>query len=149
MIERVIDQIASSHRPSTGDDLSGFVHDLDWALEDGEEFESFEVHETSDPRELIRVQAVFKPGAVNIQALGQALDRVWSSVGYQFFRASSLTRYRDATVLRFVTVIGAESFFVAGSLRVTASDYATLVSQFEKDFESLGALISTEPSPNG
>lgn len=150
-LEVVIDGIVSSQAPSRGDNLRGFLHDLGELLERSTAFTShtMSIFEGSDPwgprqglspSNMVDVQAEVSGDVESLQDLARELQRVWNSVRYSYFEATSLGRHKEATVLRFVTVIERGDVFVSGTITVAGSNYPALTEKSEKGFGGLPLL---------
>jgi hypothetical protein len=149
MIEDVISGIVARLRPSSGDDLSGFLHDADYALSELESgvFSSADVLSSEDPRSLVNARIIVSPSVASLQDVSQALLRAFGFMAYPHFQASNVQWYREATVLRFITIISGDAFYVTGTLTATGPEYPKLVKSFDRDFGALHGLVP--PLPNG
>lgn len=143
MIERVIADIAGRLPPSSGDNLTGFVIDADHFLGECEALESIHVDRATNPSSLLEIRAVVSASVTTVQEVSHALLDAWQSIAYTHFQASAVHFYKEATVLRFVTVISGDAFYVSGTIRVAGPHYSALVQRYDRDF---GA--SHGPLPN-
>jgi len=134
MIERVIADIAARLPPSSGDDLTGFVIDAEHFLGKSEALASVDVSCSADPTSLIEVRADVTPHISTVQDLSHALIDVWQLIAYTHFQAAAVHFYKEGTVLRFVTVISGDAFYVSGTVRVAGAHYPALVHRYERDF---------------
>ena len=144
MIERVIAQVLASVPVSTGDDLSGFWHDADEFL--GRQFCDAVVRSTNDPACLIDARATLDEEVTSLQDVGSRLKEIWDAIAYSAFEASSFSRYREASVFRFVTVITGDVFCVTGRIVVSGGPYERLADKFERDFHRLDPLPTRHAS---
>ena len=134
MIERVIADIAGRLAPSSGDSLTGFVIDADHFLGASEALQSVTVKRSTSPSSLIEVRADAARSIETVQELSRALTEAWQALSYPHFQASAVHFYKQATVLRFVTVISGDRFYVSGTVRVAGPHYPNLVQRYERDF---------------
>jgi hypothetical protein len=120
------------------------VQDVDYALIGMEEklFSSAEVGSSPDPRSLVNAHVVVSPGAKSLQEVAEGLKRVLQFIAYAHFFAASVEWYREATVLRFVTIISGEQFYVTGTVTASGPGYPELVATFQRDFDHIGPLQS-------
>jgi hypothetical protein len=134
LIERVIADIAGRLPPSSGDNLTGFVIDADHFLGECDAFESVEVDRSTNPRSLLEIRAEVAVSVNTVQEISHALLDAWQSIAYTHFQASAVHFYKEATVLRFVTVISNDAFYVSGAVRVAGAHYPALVQRYDRDF---------------
>ncbi len=134
MIERVIADIASRLPPSSGDNLTGFVIDADHFLDACESLESVNVDRSTNPSSLLEIRAEAAASVNAVQEISHALLDAWQSIAYTDFQASAVLLYKEATVLRFVTVISGDAFYVSGTVRVAGPHYPALVQRYDRDF---------------
>ena len=162
-IEPVIDRLIETAAPSSGADLDGFALDADYALFECAAIADRRLRTTDDPRCLVIIEASVSETVADLQEVGRALRIVWARLAYQDFQACTSVRYREATVLRFVTYLARGNLFVTGCLVASGGPYARLVDRFERDFQKLdgslprlseldslpGRLFRGEPRPPG
>jgi hypothetical protein len=140
MIEPLITDLVATHVQSRGDDLVGFVIDADALFEDSDAFGTASVTSTPHPERLVDILVASAPEIRTLQALATSLLDVWQSLSYQHFSATSLTHFREATDLRFATVISAGAFYVTGNVRVTGDHRRKQVERYERSFGPLPSL---------
>lgn len=122
--------ISSRLAPSEGDNLRGFVFDAN-ALFGGSGVGDFRATSTSDPQELVRVSVRLDETLESARDAATILLRGWQSCAYRHFQATSLTLFREAARLRFVTVVSSESFFVSGTAFAWGARYSSLAATLE------------------
>jgi hypothetical protein len=146
MIEDVIRLVVARLRASTGDNLLGFLYDAEHALAEvhSAAFSSVEIFSSQEPTALVKARLVVSPIVATLQEVSQALSSAFQFVAYNHFQASALKWYREATVLRFVTVMSAD-IYVTGWLTVAGAHYPRLIEAFERDFGALHGPILTCP----
>jgi hypothetical protein len=137
MIERVIDEVIRRLPPSDGDNLLGFQIDADHFLGECDALASVEVERSSDIRSLLNASAILADHVSSLHDISQALFAVWQSLYYPHFHASAIHWYREATILRFLTVISDDGYFVTGTVTVSGEQYPRLVEKFEREFGGL------------
>ena len=143
-IEETIKNILVRIPPSPGDDLVGMLIDAEHYLTEHKNFSSASVKTTQDPACLLTADVIIADDTSTLQGVYQALLDVWASISYTNFQASSVFMCKDATILRFVTVISNDAFCVTGRFKAFGPKYSRLVAEFEKNFGSIsGALNST------
>lgn len=142
LIESVIQQITKELPPGEGDDLSGFCCDAAESLRKARWVEEHSVRTNSDPSCLVDVEAVLGEQAESLQAVAACLKGLWAALAYRGFEASSIEWYRNATVLRFVTVNLRGGYFVTGRVHVSGGPYSRLAGAFERRFGALGEAPS-------
>jgi hypothetical protein len=104
--------------PSAGDDLLGMQMDFDayWFM--SEVLEDVVVSSTGAAENLLDVRANARPG-VSDDEIESDLVRVWTEkLRYGFAEAHVVTRTPEAVVLRAVTKIGPDGFYVTGTVTV-------------------------------
>ncbi len=149
MIESLIRQIAEKIPPSSGANLLGFTQDLDYALWKSKGIISpYNIFRTEVPHQLVIVKAQITYRVKNLQVVFETLEAVWTLTAHRYFEASSYECYKEAAVLRFVTVISDKLFFVSGAMILEGQKYRTLISEhqqkIEKTYESLPSMPSFE-----
>lgn len=143
MIETVIDQVAGQLPPIAGDNLLGFRYDVEEALRHGDWCHGHSLTVVEEPRCLLRIELEVAEGVASLQELTSGLVGLWTYVAYKDFEASSIRWYREAAVLRFVTINPLGPYFVAGRVRVAGAHYEPLAEAFERRFHAL------KPDPLG
>jgi hypothetical protein len=144
VIEETIRHILAARRPSSSENLDGFIHDFDFFLFDARLFESVRFVKSRDRLSCLNIAAPLRLGAQTLQQVADSLREVWKRVSYNEFAASSVAWYREATALRFITAAGA-NLCVTGTLITTGPEYQALVRQFERDFSPLPSLAGGVP----
>jgi hypothetical protein len=134
MIEKVIKQISTELHPISGDNLSGFLIDIEYALLESDMFKTVKVSSTEDRECLINAHAVISPEIATIQDLNILLYKVWGRLRYLHFDASSCQWYKEAMFFRFITVSSKYRYFVSGRIIADGVLYSNLVEIFERDF---------------
>ena len=137
MIPELIARLRETIPPSEGDNLLGFQMDCDVFFGEADSIDDVAVAKTTDPYELLRIRVRLGPSAATLQDVSRALTTAWQSVAYSDFQATSLEWFQEATVLRFVTVIGGARFYVSGCAIATGPTYPSLVTAFHRDFGAL------------
>ena len=133
MIETLIKQIAEKIPPSSGGNLDGFFTDLDYALCNAKDIISaHKISITKDPYNLILVKAIGADDVTNLPDITRSLKNLWASVTYRYFEASSYAWYKEGIVLRFITVVTDEQFFVSGAIIVQGKKCQKLVSEHQQ-----------------
>ena len=144
MIESLIKQIAEKIPPSSGANISGFTQDLDYALWKSKDILTlYKVSTTKHPHRLINVEAEIAEKVQKLQVVFDTVETIWTSVMYRYFAASSFQYYKEAAVLRFVTVISDERFFVSGAIILQGEKYQNLVSEHQ---QKMGKTYDSLPS---
>ena len=147
LVEDVIDRTISAHPASSGDNLVGFSEDLHHSFGTNPAFASADIAVTTEPSCLFRIKLVIAPDLPNIQAVTSALLDAWQFARYSCFEASSVAWFREATCLRFVTVISEGSFCVTGVAFAHGPGHAALIQQLERDFGTIASDV--RPFPGG
>lgn len=147
MIESVISLVQLSSSPSSGDDLKGFVMDVDEAFYSASLFQESDVITSFDHSCLVKVHASIAPTIMSVQQISDALQQIAYRIGYQYLTATAITWYQEATVLRFVTVTTSNGFYVTGMAVTTGSKYKKLVDRFDREFGNLHGPL--KPYPGG
>ncbi|MGE0708062.1 MAG: hypothetical protein AB7T09_08645 [Planctomycetota bacterium] len=157
-VEAVMEQITKSQFPSSGGNLSGFLIDLEHALEcspvvaGNVQVRVYGQQGAWERRDdllsnMVEVHAEVAEDVDSLQELASGLKRLWGDVHYGYFEATSLIWAKEATLLRFVTVLDRDELFVTGTLRVSGMHYQPLVDRFEKGFGPLPSLEQPAPQP--
>jgi hypothetical protein len=149
MIEFLIKQIAEKIPASSGANLSGFTQDLDYALwKSKDNIISYKISTTKHPQRLITVEAEIADNVKDLQKVFETVEIIWTSVIYRYFEASSYQYYKEAAVLRFVTIVKSEQFFVSGAIVLQGEKYHKLISEhqqkIEKSYDSLPTMTPFE-----
>ena len=142
MIESVIQNLMASHSPSSGQNLLGFEFDADHYFGSNEIFADAKVVPYDNPLCMFELRGQILEQISSIQHLHTKLDEVWQKLAYSHFQATSLKFFREATELRFVTLISNDSFYVTGKMIAGGGHYPQLVEQYEKDF---GITLASSP----
>ena len=140
-IERVITDIVKRLPRTYGDDLSGFAisweHDL-WD-QGGLEEDTIDMTVSSMLESLVEVSGDVASSVNSLQELGSGLGKVWRFAGgdavpsrYGGFQASTIHSYKEATIMRFVTVWSYRPQFITGTVRVAGANYSRLVEDYER-----------------
>lgn len=137
IIEQIIAQVTAALSSSANDNLDGFLHDADYYFGSHPAFAAAKIERTPDPASLLRIKLTLTDDVATVQAVANALREVWLSILYNHFEASSITWYREATCLRFVTVVGNDLFHVTGTAYALGAGYPNLVAAFERDFGNI------------
>jgi hypothetical protein len=149
VIESVIDGVVGKHPPGRDGNLSGFLCDLGSALERSQKLANQRTTvlgvprgkpwgcAAGDPRNMLAVEVDVTNKAESLQDLAQELKRIWSICRYSYFEAVSLRWFREATTLRFVTVIDHDDFFVSGTITAAGPAYPPLAASFQRRFSPL------------
>jgi hypothetical protein len=141
MIEKITSEIVTTLPPISGADLGGFTEDLRYALwKNRSVLASAQVERTPDPSRLLSVAVTVSDAAASLQDVKQSLLDVWRYCAYTYFQASSCDWYKEATVLRFVSVIARKDHFVSGQIIAGDGPYAQLVEEFEQQFHQLPSI---------
>ncbi len=145
MIESLINQIAERIPQSSGANLLGFTDDLDYALWKSKNIISpYKISRTEILHRIVTVRAQIADSVKDLQNVFEAIEAVWTSVAYRYFEASSYECYKEGAVLRFVTIIRDELFFVSGAIILEGEKYRKLISEhqqkIEKAYESLPSM---------
>jgi hypothetical protein len=142
-IEETIKNILVRVPPSSGDELVGMLIDADHYLTEHMNFSNATVKTTQNPACLLTADVVISDDTSTLQEVYQALLDVWASIGYTNFQASSVFMCKDATILRFVTVISSDAFCVTGRFKASGPKYSQLVAEFEKTFGSISGPLES------
>ena len=113
--------------------------DTNWFLRGCQALDSVELKVSENPKCMIDVTASVCQSVPSLQELSNALREVWNHLLYPDFEASAIFRYREATVLRFVTAIET-ALFVTGQIKVSGVWYPKLADKYERDFHSLPSI---------
>jgi DNA-binding winged helix-turn-helix (wHTH) protein len=135
----------ATHFERGGDNLLGFRIDMDLALESQFLLESHDLTVSDSPLSMINVIATLATDVERLAAVAQMLRAIWDAVAYRHFEASSVQQFRDATILRFITVISDDAFFVSGTVRVKGDSYPRLVANYERDWK---CTLDVSPVPH-
>ncbi len=157
VIESVIDGVIGRHPPSTGGNLGGFLCDLDMAVERSQKLANQRTTvlgtprgqpwgcAEGDPRNMLAIEVDVTDKVDSLQDLAQELQRIWGICRYSYFEAASLRWAKEGTVLRFITVIDHDDFFVSGTITAAGPSYPRLVESFERRFSRLRSLGAADP----
>jgi hypothetical protein len=141
MIEEIIREWSSRLTLSSGDNLTGFTMDADWALGELERVSDVNVMRSDDPLSIVNALVTFQVSSLPL--ISQGLARAWPHFAYPHFSALSIQAYREATVMRFITASSGGTLCVTGTVIATSPNYARLVADFNRDFASLTGPLPT------
>jgi hypothetical protein len=141
MIEEIIRDWSCRLTLSSGDNLTGFMMDADWALGELEAVTDVTVSPSGDPLSLVNALVTFQVSSLSL--ISQGLAQAWPSFAYTDFSAVSIQRYVEATVMRFITASSNGTLCVTGTVVATAPNYVRLAADFDREYGSL-----TERLPN-
>jgi hypothetical protein len=148
MIELIVQRVIEAIPPSSGDDFLGFYYDVEHYFVDSN---SAFVHATAAVRDdnscLLEMRGDIAPHISSLQEISGELHDLWRTLAYPHFQASSCKWYQEATVLRFVTVIHDDLFYVTGKVMVGGGHYAELIKKFERDYRMKIPSLS-DPLPS-
>lgn len=142
IIDDVIASVLAWARLNEGSNLDGFIMDADHAFESTDTFDSVNVEATSDPSRLLLIRVVARETTSTLQEIANAMQTAWSQLVYLGFEASMINRYRDATVMRFVTASNDGHLCVTGEVVATSPNYEALVADYEANFSFAGRIHS-------
>jgi hypothetical protein len=141
MIEEIIREWSSRLPRSSGDNLTGFIMDADWALGEIEGAREVNVNRSDDPHSMVNALVTFEVSALHL--IAQGLANAWPSFAYQELAVVSIQRYLEATVMRFITAASGGKLCVTGTVVATSPNYADLADEFDREFGSLGGKLSS------
>jgi hypothetical protein len=133
-IDAVIEHLLAIAAPSSGENMLGFVIDLDHALFERPDLTEPHIRATDDPRCLVVAETAVGDSVQSLQEIAAALRDVWDGIAYKDFEASSCVWYEEATVLRFATCLERGHLFVTGRIVVSGGPYPMLVESYNRDF---------------
>ena len=145
VFESVISEVVSTASASSGDNLTGFVYDAEHYLSENEVLVDVSVRRTAEPRCLLVIDARVTDKATTLQDVASTLREAWVSLAYAEFEASSCAWYREATLLRFVTVMSGPRLFVTGRVIASGGPYDRLVERFVREFGELHGPLDSVP----
>lgn len=147
IIEELIKEWSARLRLSSGDDLGGFLLDVDFAFDEVSGVTSVNCADSATSLSLVNVIVTFETGISSVQAIGDALSSGFRRLAYPSFQASSVAWYREATVLRFITAARDGNLCVTGTMIGVTEKYDRLVDAYDYSFGSMGGRL--QPFPGG
>src|SRR3954452_14486223 len=141
MIEEIIREWSSRLPLSSGDNLTGFIMDADWALGAIEGAKEVNVSRSGDPLSMVNALVTFEVSALHL--IAQGLASAWPRFAYQELAVVSIQRYLEATVMRFITAASGGQLCVTGTVVATSPNYAHLAAEFDREFGSLAGKLSS------
>ncbi|MFY0677942.1 MAG: hypothetical protein JXR18_11720 [Neptuniibacter sp.] len=125
MIEETIAKIITSpnYSPSDGDNLLGMDYDVFHCLDSNEILVVEEIKQTGQNECMFSINLEASKSAKELHDVRQALKEAWEFIQYGYFEASSLSVTPKSAVLRFITVIGENQFYVTGCVKVSGPNY--------------------------
>jgi hypothetical protein len=124
LFDTTLERAVTTLPQSSGDDLLGFQIDADAALGEEDLLREATVRRTEDPRCRLVIEGVLSDQAGTLAQVEDALWRIWRSIAYEEFQATSLKRGPAAAELRFVTA--ATGLCVTGVIRVHGPHFERL-----------------------
>ncbi|MCG8043912.1 MAG: hypothetical protein JAY72_21185 [Candidatus Thiodiazotropha endolucinida] len=137
MIEETINTVVSSLFPSSGDNLLGMDIDICHYFESNTKLKFISRRQTGDPGCMFVVHLEATEDAHDIADISSALEEVWDNLAYSYFESRTIKKYKRKAVLRFVTVIDENSFYVTGNAIVTGNRYEKLAAEYGNNFFEL------------
>jgi hypothetical protein len=144
IIDALIRDCVSRISLSSGDNLTGFLIDCEYALEEDDLFKIVRLETTDHPESLLN-GVVEAPSVTTIQEISQRLSGAWSRFAYPEFQAVSVRRYTEAVVMRFITAVASSSLGVTGTIVARSANYSRLVDDFNRDYSQLGGALKSLP----
>ena len=104
----------------------------------------------TQPSCLLELKGIAAPSIKSIHDLRSLQYKAWNELAYPYFEASSVTLYKEASVMRFITATGNESCFT-GRMVIGGEHYFHLVEQqlahlpaapFNIDFSNFDEYVS-------
>lgn len=128
MIEDTITNLVNSntHFPSEGDNLLGMDYDVFHAFDSREIFSEVDIRKTGKDASMFEIQLSISEETEELHHVRTALIDAWAFIQYGYFEASSMNIGRKQAVLRFVTLIGENQFYVTGTVTVSGTKYHQL-----------------------
>ena len=137
MIEETIELIVKKFVPSTGDNLLGMDYDICHFFGKNDAIRFLSRNKSGDKKCMFSIELEATNCAKDISDVPNALRGALDNVVYKYFESSSIQMYKDKAVLRFVTVIGENQFYVTGEAIVSGNRYRQLASDYENGFWEL------------
>jgi hypothetical protein len=134
MIEETIDFTVKKFVPSTGDNLLGMDYDICHFFGKNDAIRFLSRNKSGDKKCMFSIELEATNCAMNINDVTSALRGALDNIVYKYFESSSIQMYKEKMVLRFVTVIGENQFYVTGEAIVSGDRYRQLASDYEKGF---------------
>lgn len=128
MIEQTIDYILSK---STSGCADGWLADAEHYFCEHVAWTAASANRTNDPRCLLELKAIASSSVESLQNLRAIEEGIWKELAWSHYQASGHTAYREASVLRFVTVVRDDSSCTTGRMIIGGDHYSELVRRAE------------------
>lgn len=128
MIEQTVDYILSKNNPECAD---GWLADAEHYFCDHVAWSAASAERTNDPRCLLELKAIVSTSVESLQKLRAIADEIWKELAWSHYQASGHTAYREASVLRFITVVRDDSSCTTGRMIIGGDHYGELVRRAE------------------
>ncbi len=126
MIEKTIDLIIKELSPSDGGDLRGMDYDICAVFENSKVFECTSIEQSDDVSCMFIINLQALEISNHISEILNAICVARESITYSHFSAHSLQRFEEQAILKFVTVISEEHFYVTGKIVISGKEYQRL-----------------------
>ena len=137
MIEKTIESLVKELSPSDGDNLLGMDYDICHYFDTSDATKFISREQTNNNKCMFIINLEATEAATDIGSVTESLSEAWECIMYNYFECGSIEKYKEMEVLRFVTVIGKDSFYVTGKAVVSGERYLQLAKKYESSFSEL------------
>lgn len=137
MIEIVIKDVVARTPPSHGDNLTGFIMDLDHAINQSGLSDDAKIIKSGDDLSILNVPLSLPLTVNTLEKLSSALHGILADIAYTTFHAAAFTYHRDAAALRFVTAVPDSGLRVTGTIIVAGPAYVKVAGRSDRTLTPL------------
>lgn len=150
MFEELIDSIISKCNPKNE---LGWLLDAEHFFCENKSWLASSADFADEPRYLLELKALLAPSVGSFKQLRNIMREVWGELCWSNFEASAINEYREASVLKFITVARGGSSSMTGRMLISGAHYFELVRRnenhlhrrlptipFEVDFSNLDPI---------
>lgn len=143
-INTIIETIERAYPPV--DPGCGFFHDVDNYFCCSGSMVAASSELINEPLCMLELKGRVGESFSSMRDMATLMYAIWGELSYNAFEASSCIHYRQASVLRFVTVPSFQDYYISGRMVVSSVKQEQLVEQFEKGF---GGITKLDDLPAG
>lgn len=130
-INTIIKSIEDAYPPV--DPGNKFFKEVDHFFCGNESFKRASSELVDEPLCMLELKAQVRETFTSFKDIASLMYEIWRELAYDHFEASSCTHYRQASVLKFVTVPSFQDYYISGHMIVNAVKQEHIAAQYEKD----------------
>ncbi len=115
MIEQIISEVIARNRAACG---QGWLEDARHYFCEHEAWHKASAFERTDEHCVLELKSTVSPALSSLGELRSIQQKIWLEMAFSYFEASSVIFYKEASVLRFVTLANKTSTCLTGRMIV-------------------------------